>query len=70
MRTTLVYLNFTMNTPDRTSGPPRSTQTPALSRRRLDSQEIFLGSNAIEIEHAGHCYVLRVTRENKLILTK
>ena len=27
-------------------------------------------SVAFEIEHAGQCYLLRVTRENKLILTK
>ena len=28
------------------------------------------GAPAVEIEHAGQRYLLRVTRENKLILTK
>jgi hemin uptake protein HemP len=28
------------------------------------------GASSVEIEHAGQCYLLRVTRENKLILTK
>jgi hemin uptake protein HemP len=40
------------------------------SRPRLDSREILGGSSAVEIDHAGQRYLLRVTRENKLILTK
>jgi hemin uptake protein HemP len=28
------------------------------------------GAPTVEIEHAGQRYLLRVTRENKLILTK
>ena len=28
------------------------------------------GNSALEIEHAGQRYLLRITRENKLILTK
>lgn len=46
---------------------------PAVSesiRPRVDSADILRGANAVEIEHAGQRYVLRVTRENKLILTK
>lgn len=31
---------------------------------------LFKGTTAVEIEHAGQRYVLRITRENKLILTK
>ncbi|WP_306606711.1 hemin uptake protein HemP [Azonexus sp.] len=37
---------------------------------RLDSDQILRGANTVEIEHAGQRYLLRVTRENKLILTK
>lgn len=40
------------------------------SRPRLDSGQLLQGAQAIEIEHAGQFYLLRVTRENKLILTK
>ena len=36
----------------------------------LNSAQILGGASAVEIEHAGQRYVLRVTRENKLILTK
>lgn len=37
---------------------------------RLVSEEILKGNTVVEIEHAGQRYLLRVTRENKLILTK
>lgn len=58
-----------MNTPPKPpSVPPATDLTPA--RLRLGSQEILRGNSAVEIEHAGQHYLLRVTRENKLILTK
>lgn len=42
-----------------------------LELRRLIASEIILGgASSVEIEHAGQRYLLRVTRENKLILTK
>jgi hemin uptake protein HemP len=37
---------------------------------RLLSADIFKGGAMVEIEHAGQRYLLRITRENKLILTK
>ena len=49
------------------------TPTPADSsaiRPRIESEEILRGNTTVEIEHAGQRYLLRVTRENKLILTK
>ncbi|MFA9219300.1 MAG: hemin uptake protein HemP [Sphingomonadaceae bacterium] len=57
---------------DAQSKPPIST-TPADSsaaRPRIESEEILRGNSTVEIEHAGQRYLLRVTRENKLILTK
>ena len=39
-------------------------------RPRVNSQQLLQGTQAVEIEHAGQRYLLRVTRENKLILTK
>ena len=44
---------------------PQSTERPC-----IDSKTLLRGTTALEIEHAGHRYVLRITRENKLILTK
>lgn len=37
---------------------------------RFDSQQLLCGQRIIEIDHCGQRYTLRVTRENKLILTK
>ena len=56
-----------MNTPDKPhSAPPvQPSQLP-----RIDSSQLLQGATVIEIEHAGQRYLLRVTRENKLILTK
>lgn len=36
----------------------------------IDSRQLFQGGNTVQIAHAGQCYQLRLTRENKLILTK
>lgn len=50
---------------------PTANTPPETGRhQRLDSGEILKGANTVEIAHAGQCYLLRVTRENKLILTK
>lgn len=36
----------------------------------LRSRELFRDSNTVQIEHEGQRYLLRLTRGNKLILTK
>lgn len=36
----------------------------------VTSEQLFKGAQLVEINHAGQRYLLRVTRENKLILTK
>lgn len=38
--------------------------------RRLTSQDLLAGARELFIEHEGCCYCLRLTRQNKLILTK
>ncbi|WP_295008559.1 hemin uptake protein HemP [uncultured Dechloromonas sp.] len=43
---------------------------PDAQRPRIDSGTLMRGAPTVEIEHAGQRYLLRVTRENKLILTK
>ncbi|MBL6986905.1 MAG: hemin uptake protein HemP [Methylobacter sp.] len=43
--------------------------TPTL-QLRLNSAELFNTTSEIVIEHAGEEYRLRLTRQNKLILTK
>jgi hemin uptake protein HemP len=52
--------------------PPRTTSrtVPAPSRLRLSSRDLFRGQREIVILHAGNEYLLRITRADKLILTK
>lgn len=58
-----------MNSPSKTT-PPTNPVPNNGGILRLESKEILRGANTVEIEHAGQRYLLRVTRENKLILTK
>lgn len=62
-------MHYQMNSQPKTS-PPENKAPEAERLHRLDSGEIFKGANTVEIAHAGQHYLLRVTRENKLILTK
>jgi hemin uptake protein HemP len=41
----------------------------AMSVRRITSSDLLQDGKAVEIEHAGKVYRLRVTQLNKLILT-
>jgi hemin uptake protein HemP len=53
-----------------------ATGTPALPRRiaitenHIDSRELFTGTREITIAHGDDTYRLRLTAQNKLILTK
>ncbi|WP_415034777.1 hemin uptake protein HemP [Azonexus sp.] len=49
---------------------PASSAAPPAALPRFDSTELLKGATTVEIQHAGQRYLLRVTRENKLILTK
>lgn len=52
------------------SPEPRSLPEKNEDRPKIHSEKILGGATTVEIEHAGQRYLLRVTRENKLILTK
>lgn len=58
-----------MDTSQKNPTPAKLPET-TIDRARIDSDNLFQGASVIEIEHAGQRYLLRVTRENKLILTK
>ena len=49
---------------------PANLPPPIETLPRVDSEQILQGAQTVEIELAGQRYLLRVTRENKLILTK
>lgn len=60
-----------MPTTDSNADPPHQE---ASQRReaapRLRSDELFRGHRCLIIEHAGEDYCLRITRNERLILTK
>lgn len=69
-----------MNKPDLPPSDPCPETVPATAEaawmpdenacRRISSAQLLAGQNRVVIDHAGQAYVLRLTRENKLILTK
>lgn len=47
-----------------------SAATAAPECVAVDSRDLFRHGNTVVIAHAGQRYILRLTRDNKLILTK
>ena len=60
-----------MNSPNSPTLSPSKAATPAVpvTTLRVNSHELLRQARAIQIEHDGKIYELRVTRLNKLILT-
>jgi len=50
--------------------PPRIAPTGKDKPQPLAASELFGGSREVEIEFRGQVYRLRITRNDKLILTK
>lgn len=59
---------------DREAPVERRTQDPAAPRpatpREVDIKELLKGHRQMTIRHGASLYLLRLTRHNKLILTK
>ena len=47
-----------------------SSHRASPSRPRLSSDDVFHGQREVVIIHGGQDYLLRITKSNKLILTK
>lgn len=54
---------------DAASANPPIRSIPS-SNNRIDSRDLFHGAREITITHSGETYRLRLTAQNKLILTK
>jgi hemin uptake protein HemP len=54
----------------RAGNAPAATRSLAMSGNRLDSRDIFATEREIIIAHGEDNYRLRLTSQNKLILTK
>lgn len=52
--------------------PPVITLTPGENGQPplVNTEQLFQDQNTLRIAHEGNFYLLRITRENKLILTK
>jgi hemin uptake protein HemP len=61
---------------DETGAEPEHAAVPKMVRTipviddRIDSRDVFVGTREIIISHGGESYRLRLTMQNKLILTK
>ena len=53
----------------KSSAAPAACPAPAAAVPRITSSALLQDCKAVEIEHAGKIYRLRVTQLNKLILT-
>lgn len=51
---------------------PSAPESPASGQDapRVSSADLFRGQRTVEIDHGEQRYTLRLTRDNKLILTK
>ena len=58
------------HTVSESSGFTRSEAPVLRATPRVDSVRLLAGGNELVIEHAGQEYRLRLTRNDKLILTK
>ena len=60
--------------PDVQEEPERSTvggpRMISVAGHRIDSRDLFIGTREVLIHHGGEHYRLRLTAQNRLILTK
>jgi hemin uptake protein HemP len=50
--------------------PAPDSETPDRQEKAIDSSELFKGSRELVIRHNQERYILRITRQGKLILNK
>lgn len=60
------------NAPDEGSPQSASSRPRAIpvTAHKIDSRDLFIGTREVAIHHGGEVYRLRLTGQNKLILTK
>ena len=65
---------FKMAEPVEESGSTKSTserqRVISIAEHKIDSRDLFVGTREVIIHHGGDTYRLRLTGQNKLILTK
>jgi hemin uptake protein HemP len=63
-------LDHVAHEPVHASPADRSPTAPPNAAQRIDSHRLLAGGRELVIDHAGQEYRLRLTRNDKLILTK
>lgn len=53
-----------------TPSQEQSRSVPVDAINRIDSRDLFVGTRELTISHGSETYRLRLTAQNKLILTK
>jgi len=53
---------------ERSTSP--ASRTISVTSHKLESRDLFIGTREVIIHHSGEIYRLRLTSQNKLILTK
>ncbi len=66
----ITFSTFMMDKMNSRGSQAPSGDTAYRAARRLPSHELFAGHPRLLIEHEGAEYLLQVTRQGKLILTK
>lgn len=60
----------TIETTQASSSDAWTNRVIPVDKNRIDSADLFVATREITIGHAGETYRLRLTSQNKLILTK
>jgi hemin uptake protein HemP len=55
---------------DRAASRSTAARTIPVADHRIDSRDLFIGTRELVISHGHEIYRLRLTSQNKLILTK
>jgi hemin uptake protein HemP len=63
-------LDHVAHEPSAEARDSRTTRSVASTTQRIESHRLLAGGRELVIDHAGQEYRLRLTRNDKLILTK
>jgi len=62
--------NSKLNASEGTDSLAKPLRSVAVDSHRIDSRDLFVGTRELTIAHGDDVYRLRLTSQNKLILTK
>jgi hemin uptake protein HemP len=62
--------NSKLGASDETGAPAKPLRSIPVDSHRIDSRDLFVGTRELTIAHGDDRYRLRLTSQNKLILTK